>query len=89
MKVASLFARPVLFLVLLQMGPSDTFLVARRKYRPHLSSVEAPPVPARASLSKGVVIVYLGIMVWRLTEVFLVCGEVTTTDILYIDAQIQ
>ena len=42
-----------------------------------------------AQLSKGVVIVYLGTMLQRLTEVFLVCREVTTTNILYIDAQIQ
>ena len=62
-KVVSLFDRPVLFLVLLQMGPSDTFLVASRKHRPHLSSLQAPLVPARASLSKRVVIVYLGAMV--------------------------
>ena len=54
-KVVSLFDKPVLFLVLLQMGPSNTFLVASRKHR--------PPVPVRASLSKGVVIVYLETMV--------------------------
>ena len=53
-----MFGRPVLFPVLLQTGPSDTFFVASRKHRPHLSSVQALPVPARASLSKGVVIVY-------------------------------
>ena len=39
------------------------FSLASRKHRPHLSSLQAPPVPARASLSKGVMIVYLGTMV--------------------------
>ena len=44
----------VLFLVLLQkISPPDKFLVASRKHRPHpiYRSLQAPPVPARASLS--------------------------------------
>ena len=42
----------VLFLVLLQkMSTSDTLLVASRKHRSHPRSLQAPPVPARASLS--------------------------------------
>ena len=51
----------VLFLVLLQKtSPSETFLVASGKHRPHPRSLQAPPVPARASLSYGIVTVYLG-----------------------------
>ena len=42
----------VLFLVLLQKtSPSDTFLVASRKHRPHPRSLQAPPGLARASMS--------------------------------------
>ena len=44
----------VLFLVRLQkMSPSDTFLVASRKHKPQpiYRSLQAPPMPARASLS--------------------------------------
>ena len=44
----------VLFLVLLQkMSPADTFLVASRNHRPHPRSLQAPPVPARASFSSS------------------------------------
>ena len=42
----------VLFLVLLRkMSPTDTFLVASRKHRSYSRSLQAPPVPARVSLS--------------------------------------
>ena len=52
--------RPVLFLVL--DGSVGHILVASRKHRPHLSSLHAPLVPARASVSKGMMIVCLAIL---------------------------
>ena len=73
MEVVSLFGKPVFFLVLLQIGPVDTFLVASRKHRPHLSSLQAPLVPARASFSKGVVIVYLAILYFDAQVLYIKC----------------